>query len=35
VVSEIEDGEKDIRLSTLQRYARGIGKRLDIRIKDA
>ncbi|OWA25181.1 helix-turn-helix domain-containing protein [Streptomyces sp. CS057] len=33
-VSELESGGTDPRLSTLQRYARAIGCRLDVRLKD-
>ncbi|MFI9391955.1 helix-turn-helix domain-containing protein [Streptomyces bauhiniae] len=33
-VSELESGGTDPRLSTMQRYARAIGCRLDVRLKD-
>ncbi|MFI6489886.1 helix-turn-helix domain-containing protein [Streptomyces sp. NPDC050564] len=33
-VSELEAGGTDLRLSTMQRYARSIGCRLDVRLRD-
>ncbi|MFD7062735.1 helix-turn-helix domain-containing protein [Streptomyces sp. NPDC059906] len=33
-VSELESGSTDPRLSTMQRYARAIGCRLDVRLRD-